>query len=140
MAHSYNDSYSDQHLNHLAFPMGGMGAGMLCLEGGGALSHVSIRGKPELLNEPLMFAALCVKGKRNVARVLEGPVPRWKVFTLPQAGNGLGGTDYGLPRFDEATFTTRYPFGSVQLHDEADAVEGRTHRVEPLRPRRRRRQ
>ncbi len=98
--------------------MGGMGAGMLCLEGGGALSHVSLRGKPELLNEPLMFAALCVKGEQNVARVLEGPVPRWKVFTLPQAGNGLGGTDYGLPRFTEATFAARFPFGTVQLHDE----------------------
>ena len=41
--HIYNDVYSDANLNRIAFPMGGMGAGMICLEGTGALSHVSLR-------------------------------------------------------------------------------------------------
>lgn len=119
MTHSYNGPYTDQHLSRVAFPMGGIGAGMLCLEGSGALSHVSLRGKPEVFNEPLMYAALCVKGAPNVARVLEGPVPRWKAFGLRESGNGLGGMDYGLPRFAEATFETRLPFGHVTLQDAA---------------------
>src|ERR1041384_4377857 len=53
---SYNSEYSGPNLNRVAFPLGGIGAGMLCLEGTGALSHVSFRNKPDVFNEPLMFA------------------------------------------------------------------------------------
>ena len=67
--HRYNGSYVGEHLDRVAFPLGGIGAGMVCLEGTGALSHVSLRGRPEIFNEPLMFAALTVKGTPNVARV-----------------------------------------------------------------------
>ena len=117
MPHTYNAPHTDEHLNHIAFPMGGIGAGMICLEGTGALSHASVRGEPNVHNEPLMFAALGIKGRPDLARVLEGPVPEWKVFTPPEAGNGLGGTSYGLPRFDSATFQARFPFGTVSLAD-----------------------
>ncbi len=113
----YNGPYTDENLNHVAFPMGGIGAGMMCLEGTGALSHVSVRGEPNVHNEPLMFAALGIKGRPDLARVLQGPVPEWKIFTTPEAGNGLGGTSYGLPRFDSATFRARFPFGTVSLAD-----------------------
>src|SRR5690242_19707584 len=78
--HLYNGEYTGAWLNRVAFPMGGIGAGMICLEGSGALSHVSLRNKPEVFNEPLIFAALTVKSPREVARVLEGPVPGWKLF------------------------------------------------------------
>ena len=27
----YNDVYSGEYLNHIAFPMGGIGAGMICI-------------------------------------------------------------------------------------------------------------
>ncbi|MBN2389378.1 MAG: hypothetical protein JXR84_01560 [Anaerolineae bacterium] len=118
----YNTPYTGEYLNRVAFPMGGMGAGMLCLEGTGALSHVSLRGHADIFNEPLMFAALSVAAlggsqSDRLARVLEGPVPTWKIFGTPGAGNGLGGTSYGLPRFAEATFETRFPFGTVTLRD-----------------------
>jgi uncharacterized protein (DUF608 family) len=117
-AAKYDGVYSGARLNRVAFPMGGMGAGMICLEGTGALSHVSLRHKPEVFNEPLTFAAVCVKGDRNVARVLEGPVPDWKKFGAPGAGNGAAGTSFGLPRFRHATFRARFPFGTVRLTDE----------------------
>ncbi len=118
MPHTYNGPYEDQELNHLAYPMGGIGAGMICLEGAGALSHVSLRGQPDVHAEPLMYAALSVQSPQGrVARVLEGPVPRWKVYGPPEAGNGLPGTDYGLPRFDRAAFQDRFPFGKVVLSD-----------------------
>ena len=88
--------------------MGGMGAGMICLEGTGALSHFSLRHKPEVFNEPCTFAALCVdQGGEPVARVLEGPVPGWKLFGAPGTGNGAAGTSFGLPRFREATLSQR---------------------------------
>jgi len=88
---------------------------MICLEGTGAFSHVSVRHQPDVFNEPLLFAALHVEGAPT-ARVLEGPVPMWKAFfpwgtQYGGAGNGLGGKSYGLPRFGEASFTARFPFG-----------------------------
>ena len=42
---SYGE-YSGERLNRVAFPLGGMGAGMICLEGTGALSHFSLRNAP----------------------------------------------------------------------------------------------
>ena len=114
----YNDSYQGPYLNRLAFPIGGIGAGMICLEGTGAISHVSVRNTMQVFNEPCSFAALCIKGANgNVAKVLEGPVPAWKVFGAPNTGNGAVGASYGLPRFDEASFQARFPFGIVTLKD-----------------------
>ncbi|HIJ73849.1 MAG TPA: hypothetical protein HPP83_07090 [Candidatus Hydrogenedentes bacterium] len=115
----YNGAYSGQHLNRVAFPIGGMGAGMVCLEGTGALSHVSLRNHMEFFNEPALFAALCVKSEPNVARVLEGPIPDWKYFGRGGSGNGAAGTTYGLPRFGKASFLARFPFGTVTLADAA---------------------
>ncbi|MBM3861970.1 MAG: hypothetical protein FJ395_20290, partial [Verrucomicrobia bacterium] len=114
----YNTEYAGEQLRRIAFPMGGMGAGMICLEGTGALSHFSLRHRPEVFNEPCTFAAVCVKGKKNVARVLEGPVPGWKLFGQPGTGNGANGASFGLPRFREAGFRTKFPFSTVTLRDK----------------------
>jgi hypothetical protein len=54
----YNGEYSGAHVDHVAFALGGIGAGMLCLEGTGALSHVSFRNHPEVFHEPAVFAAI----------------------------------------------------------------------------------
>jgi uncharacterized protein (DUF608 family) len=114
---AYNSEYASEYLNQVAFPLGGLGAGMICLEGTGALSHVSLRNHPDVFNEPCVFAAISVKGKRPAARVLEGPVPGRKLFGASGTGNGAGGTTYGLPRFASATFRTHFPFGVVTLAD-----------------------
>ena len=115
--HGYNGPYTGRHLNRVAFPIGGIGAGMVCLEGSGAISHVSVRNRMEFFHEPCTFAALCVKGEENVARVLEGPIPDRKYFGAPGTGNGAGGMTYGLPRFREASFLARFPFATVNLAD-----------------------
>jgi len=39
--------YTDAHLSRVAFSLGGLGAGMICLEGTGALSHFSLRHRPD---------------------------------------------------------------------------------------------
>ncbi|MDD2707060.1 MAG: GH116 family glycosyl hydrolase [Verrucomicrobiae bacterium] len=126
--HFFNSSYTGEHLNRVAFPLGGIGAGMVCLEGVGAISHVSVRNKPDVYNEPLMFSALYVKGVKT-ARVLEGAVPLWKAFGVQAGsgnfsgcGNGLSGRTYGLPRFSEAVFSARFPFGIVHLRDDSMPV------------------
>ncbi len=116
-AHNYNGAYQGEYLNRVAFPIGGLGAGMFCMEGTGAISHVSIRNKPEIFNEPGMYAAIYVKGIPNGAKLLEGPVPDWKKFGLKDSGNGLGGATTGLPHFHKASFIARFPFGILDLSD-----------------------
>jgi uncharacterized protein (DUF608 family) len=113
----YNAPYTGDNLNRLAFPIGGIGAGMFCLEGTGAISHLSVRNHPDIYNEPACFSALAVKGITNGAKVLEGPVPTWKYFGPRGTGNGGAGATFGLPRYSHAAFTAQFPFGSVQLHD-----------------------
>jgi uncharacterized protein (DUF608 family) len=110
--------YEKEGLARVAYPLGGIGAGMICLEGSGALSNVSIRNRPDLFNEPCVFAAVAVRGAKPTARVLEGPVPGWKIFGMPNSGLGEGEHTYGLPRFRNASFTARFPFGTVSLSDE----------------------
>ncbi len=106
----FNDSYQGLHLNRVAFPLGGIGAGMICLEGTGAFSHFSLRNRPEIFNEPCTFAALSVGNSEVGAKVLEGPVPEWKIFGVQGTGNGAAGTSYGFPRFQSVQFEARFPF------------------------------
>ena len=119
----FNEAYQNDYLNRIAFPIGGMGAGMFCLEGTGAISHMSIRHRPDVFNEPCMFAALHVKGITYGTKVIEGQSPEWKKFGLRAASNGLGETNWGLPRFREASFMTRFPFAEILLKDSDLPVE-----------------
>src|SRR6266568_4059015 len=44
-ARAFNGPYTGEHLHHVAFPLGGIGAGMVCLEGAGARSEERRVGK-----------------------------------------------------------------------------------------------
>jgi uncharacterized protein (DUF608 family) len=113
----YNSPYTGEYLNRVAFPIGGLGAGMFCLEGTGAISHMSIHNRPEIYNEPALFSAIAIKGLKNGVKALEGQVPDWKMFGARGTGNGAAGTTYGLPRFQNAEFKTHFPFATIQLQD-----------------------
>lgn len=114
----FNDVYEGKYNNRAAFPIGGIGAGMFCLEGTGAISHLSVRHNPEMFHEPAIFAAISMKGIPGQARVLEGPVPDWKKFGQRDAGlGGTGGATWGLPRFKTATLQARFPFAHITLAD-----------------------
>ena len=119
----YNDTYRGENLSRVAFPLGGMGAGMVCLEGSGSFSQMSVRNTPDVFNEPLMFAAISVKGKENGAKVLEGPVPKWKYYGNPGSANGYGLGPAGLPHFEQADFTARFPFATINLSDRDIPLE-----------------
>src|SRR5687767_754301 len=67
-ARTYNGTYENEFLRRVAFPIGGLGAGMFCLEGTGAISHMSVRSKPDVFNEPGMFAGISVKGLAGGAK------------------------------------------------------------------------
>jgi uncharacterized protein (DUF608 family) len=113
----FNSTYSGENLNRIAFPMGGIGAGMICLEGNACISHVSVRHKPDVFNQPYMFAALAVKGIENGTKVLEGPVQKRKIFGDRFSGNGSSQTTYGFPRFEKSEFLAGFPFAKVTLKD-----------------------
>jgi uncharacterized protein (DUF608 family) len=117
IGHAFNGVYKGQNLQEVAFPIGGMGAGMFCLEGTGAISQLSVRNMPDLFNEPVVFGAICIKNIPGGARVLEGPVPNWKKFGQHNSGGGSGGTTYGLARFEQAEFLARFPFAEIKLRD-----------------------
>lgn len=125
-----NTPYTGSFNSYVAFPLGGIGAGMFCLEGTGAFSHFSLRNTPDIMNEPVVFSALTVKHKgESTAKVLEGPVPTRKVFgshgkqAFAGSGNGLHGKHYGLARFAESSFEARFPYGTVALRDPKVPVE-----------------
>lgn len=119
----YNGTYHGKNLDRIAFPLGGLGSGMISLEGTGAFSQVSVRNSPDVFSEPLMFAAISVKGKENGAKILEGPVPKWKYFGSPNTARGGERTSYGLPRFENADFTARFPFATINLNDQDIPLE-----------------
>jgi uncharacterized protein (DUF608 family) len=123
--HTYNGWYRGPSLDRVAFPLGGLGAGTICVEGTGALSHVSLRHRPDVGNEPLIFSALHLSGIPGGTRVLEGPVPGWKVLHPwgGQTGNGAPGRTFGLPRFAEAALLARFPFATVTVADDGLPVD-----------------
>jgi uncharacterized protein (DUF608 family) len=107
---------------------------MLCVEGSGALSHVSVRNAPEIFNEPTIFAAVTVLGHDKTARLLEGRVPEWKIFGERGSGNGARGCTYGFPRFDAACFDAPFPFAEIKLTDSAIPLNCRLAAWSPFVP------
>jgi uncharacterized protein (DUF608 family) len=106
-------------------PLGGIGAGCVCLDGGGGLQDFSIRHRPATSALPdghsggeAAFALLHVKGREPVTRLVEGPFPVEKVYCFGLKAQGSrGGGHEGLPRFEHAAFKGEYPFGFVTLRD-----------------------
>ena len=113
----YNEKYTGEYTSRIAFPIGGLGTGMFCVEGSGAISNMNIRHKTEMLNEPTMFAGLYLKGVDNGSIVVEGQVPDWKKFGQPQSTKGYGGT-WGLPRFKDCDFEVKFPFAKLRMSDD----------------------
>ena len=117
--------HSGPDLLQIAMPLGGIGAGCVCLNGYGGLQDFSIRHQPATTASPdghgftdAAFALLHVKGERPVTRLVEGPLPPEKVYDQGLQGQGYrkGGHE-GLPRFENCAFEGRYPFGTVSLSD-----------------------
>ena len=120
-------SYSGENTTQIALPIGGVGAGSICMNGYGGLQDFSIRTRPEntalpsefSANSPeAAFAILHVKGESTVTKLVEGPFPPFKIFDQGLQGQGLrrGGFE-GFPRFQKCTFKGEYPFGEAALSD-----------------------
>jgi len=130
----FNGIYENEYLSRVAFPIGGIGAGMFCLEGTGAISHLSVNNRPGIYNAPYAFAAISIKGLDKGAKVLESMVPTWKLFGPGGSGNGLGNRNYGLPRFEKGSFHARFPFGLIELKDKDIPMEVKIEGWSPFIP------
>ncbi|MDX1934380.1 MAG: GH116 family glycosyl hydrolase [Capsulimonadales bacterium] len=118
-------TYSGLNLLQIAMPLGGIGAGCICLNGYGGLQDFSIRNVPAItampdghFNTDAAFALLHIKGEKPVTRLVEGPLPPEKIYDQGLQGQGYrkGGHE-GMPRFTECVFEGQYPFGTVRLSD-----------------------
>lgn len=117
-------TYQGKNLLQIAMPIGGIGAGCICLNGYGGLQDFSIRHAPATSAMPdrhqpqdAGFAILHLPGL-NKTRLVEGSFPMEKLFRFGLGSQGYNGGGFeGLPRFRACTFTGEYPFGVVQLSD-----------------------
>jgi len=139
-------TYQGEQLNKVAFPIGGMGAGMFCLEGNGSLSHISLRHKPNVFYQPFMFASIAIKQNTDwVARIIQGKTPDWKINFPFKGGYALqdGGFDstsgaydmtFGYPYFRDNSFDWKFPFANVNLKDKAIPVDVKLTGWSPFTP------
>jgi uncharacterized protein (DUF608 family) len=120
-------TFSGDRATQVALPIGGIGAGSICLNGYGGLQDFSIHTHPETSALPAgftsnspeaAFAILHIKGPSPVTKLVEGPFPPFKIFDQGIQGQGLrrGGFE-GFPRFEKCNFRGEFPFGEVRFSD-----------------------
>jgi uncharacterized protein (DUF608 family) len=126
-------TFSGDHATQIAMPLGGIGAGSICLNGYGGLQDFSIHERPATTALPAgfscnspeaTFAVLHIKGSSSVTKLVEGPFPPFKIFDQGLQGQGLrrGGFE-GFPRFAKCIFKGEYPFGEAQFSDSSVPLE-----------------
>lgn len=135
-------SYAGPNLLQIAMPMGGLGAGGVCLNGHGGLQDFSLRHQPSFTALPdghipteAAFALLHLPDL-GVTRLLEGPLPPEKIYDqgLQAQGYRKGGHE-GFPRFRKSVFHGQFPFGRVVLSDPKIPLEVELTAFNPFIPR-----
>lgn len=119
--------YEGDRARHIAFPLGGIGAGGLALSGSGRLVDWSIRNRPGLqsFNGYSHFAIKAEQGGRLLdARVLNGPYEGTPTGS-PTTGRFFDGFGWGanrntlagVPHFADVRFTGRFPTAELDFSD-----------------------
>jgi uncharacterized protein (DUF608 family) len=133
--------YRGNHLSQIAFPLGGIGAGCVCLNGYGGLQDFSVRNRPALTAaeevdgySDAAFAVLHI-AEKNITRLVEGPFPKGKIYAHGIKPEGiLGGGHEGLPRFRNCSFRGEFPFGIVRLSDPVVGLDVEISGFNPFIP------
>ncbi len=136
------DLYEGEHLDQIAFPLGGIGTGCVSLSGTGGLVDWEIFNRPNKGSIlPYTFFALWARreGESPVTRVLQAP-PR-----PPFSGQGGGrfqGMGFGvrredgsgLPHMRRARFRGEFPLAEVLFEDDSLPVQVRLEAYSPFIP------
>lgn len=131
-------SYDSAHLQRIALPIGGIGTGTVSLGGRGELRDWEIMNVPGKGYSTVTdgndapFFAIYAKTASGIAgtRILAGPLYPQEYLHC----EGRPVNHHGLPRFRHASFDAAYPFGQVNLSDEAMPVKVRIKGFNPLIP------
>ena len=135
-------TFSGDTATQVAMPIGGIGAGCVCLNGYGGLQDFSIWHHPSTTALPegyassqAAFAILHIKGASPVTKLVEGPFPVLKIFDQGLQGEGYrrGGFE-GFPRFQKCVFQGEYPFGHAAISDSAVPLQVSLHAWNPFIP------
>lgn len=119
--------YEGERARHIAFPLGGIGAGGLAITGSGRLVDWSIRNRPGLqsFNGYTHFAIKAEhEGALRDARVLNGPYEGTPTGS-PTTGRFFDGFGWGanrntlagVPHFADVRFTGRFPTAELDFSD-----------------------
>jgi uncharacterized protein (DUF608 family) len=126
----------------IAMPLGGIGAGCICLNGYGGLQYFSIENHPSTTALPngfapskAAFAILHIKGASPVTKLVEGPFPVFKIYDQGLQGEGYrrGGFE-GFPRFQKCIFKGEYPFGEARISDSSVPLQVTLNAWNPFVP------
>ncbi len=129
--------YESTHLKRIAIPLGGIGTGTVSLGGRGELRDWEIMNNPAKNfsgtggrnNAP--FFAIHVEGKDQSTTMMLAGRPYSDEY---QDEEGRPTDNYGLPRFERATFDAAYPFGQVHLQDSSVPILVTINGFNPLVP------
>jgi non-lysosomal glucosylceramidase len=140
------DTYEGDHLNRVAFAMGGIGTGCISLAGTGKLIDWEIFNNPNRGYQPYhSFLSVWAQqeGGKSAFRVLEGQIrgslegPYYLTKEMWPDGNGCGPLPteaVGLPRMRECKFVGRFPFAHVELADPSLPVTAKVEGWSPFIP------
>ena len=130
--------YDSDHLQEIALPLGGIGTGTVSLGGRGELRDWEIMNVPakgfntgtNSQNAPFFCIFTKNPEGETTSTMLSGPL----YYNEYNDGFGKPVSNYGLPRFNEASFDGAYPFGQVNLSDKNIPVSVRIKAFNPLVP------
>jgi len=120
-------TFTGDRATQIALPLGGIGAGCICLNGYGGLQDFSIWNHPSTTALPegfasskAAFAILHIKGAAPVTKLVEGPFPVLKIYDQGLQGQGYHRAGFeGCPRVEKCIFKGEYPFGEAKLNDSS---------------------
>ena len=126
-------SFEADQLHMIAFPLGGVAAGSVCLGGRGQLRDWEIFNRPNQGYRPrYAFASIWAQSgaREPVARILESQI-------LPpyEGPSGLGADNVpGMSRLESATFIGAYPLAKIRFHDVVLPVRAELEAFSPFIP------
>lgn len=130
--------YDEDHLFHIALPLGGIGTGTVSLGGRGELRDWEIMNVPGKgystvttgNNAPFFAIHIAEEKGTTHTALLNGPLYTHEYMHY----EGRPVNHHGLPRFAKCSFDATYPFGQAHLSDNGLPVEVVVKGFNPLIP------